>query len=139
MSENTITIVGNLTADPELRFTPSGDAVANFTIASTPRRFDRQANDWTDGDTMYLDASAWRDMAENVAETLVKGARVIVTGSLKVRYWEDKDGNRRTSYELDVTEVGASLRFDSYTRQPRAKQADTRQTDRQPATRRGRK
>ena len=139
MSENTITIVGNLTADPELRFTPSGDAVANFTIASTPRRFDRQANEWTDGDTMYLDASAWRGMAENVAETLVKGARAIVTGSLKVRYWDDKDGNRRTSYELDVTEVGASLRFDSYTRQQRAKQADTRQTDRQPATRRGRK
>ena len=139
MSENTITIVGNLTDDPELRFTPSGDAVANFTIASTPRRFDRQANEWTDGDTMYLDASAWRGMAENVAETLVKGARVIVTGSLKVRYWDDKDGNKRTRYELDVTEVGASLRFDSYTRQQRAKQADTRQTDRQPATRRGRK
>ena len=139
MSENTITIVGNLTDDPELRFTPSGDAVANFTVASTPRRFDRQANEWTDGDTMYLDASAWRGMAENVAETLVRGARVIVTGSLKVRYWEDKDGNKRTSYELDVTEVGASLRFDSYTRQQRAKQADTRQTDRQPATRRGRK
>ena len=139
MSENTITIVGNLTDDPELRFTPSGDAVANFTIASTPRRFDRQANEWTAGDPMYLDASAWRGMAENVAETLVKGARVIVTGSLKVRYWDDKDGNRRTSYELNVTEVGASLRFDSYTRQQRAKQADTRQTDRQPATRRGRK
>ena len=139
MSENTITIVGNLTDDPELRFTPSGDAVANFTIASTPRRFDRQANEWTDGDTMYLDASAWRGMAENVAETLVRGARVIVTGSLKVSYWDDKDGNKRTRYELDVTEVGASLRFDSYTRQQRAKQADTRQTDRQPATRRGRR
>ena len=139
MSENTITIVGQLTDDPELRFTPSGDAVANFTVASTPRRFDRQANEWTDGDTMYLDASAWRGMAENVAETLVRGARVIVTGSLKVSYWDDKDGNKRTRYKLDVTEVGASLRFDSYTRQQRAKQADTRQTDRQPATRRGRK
>lgn len=108
-----ITIIGNLTADPELRFTPSGAAVANFTIASTPRQFDRQSNEWKDGETLFLRCSVWREAAENVAETLQKGMRVICQGRLKSRSFDTKEGDRRTVTELDVEEVGPSLRFAS--------------------------
>src|SRR6188472_2626902 len=109
--ETTITIVGNLTADPELRFTPSGSAVANFTIASTPRTFDRQSNEWKDGETLFLRASVWREAAENVAESLTKGMRVIVNGRLKSRSYETKEGEKRTVIELEVDEIGPSLRY----------------------------
>ena len=109
--ETLITIVGNITNDPELRFTPSGAAVANFTVASTPRTFDRQANEWKDGETLFLRCSIWREAAENVAESLQRGMRVIVTGRLKSRSFETKEGERRTVIELDVDEVGPSLRY----------------------------
>jgi single-strand DNA-binding protein len=109
--ETTITIIGNLTNDPELRFTPSGAAVANFTVASTPRTFDRQANEWKDGETLFMRCSIWRDAAENVAESLQRGMRVVVTGRLKSRSYETKEGERRTVVELDVDEVGPSLRY----------------------------
>lgn len=109
--ETTITVVGNLTADPELRFTPSGVAVANFTVASTPRTFDRESNEWKDGETLFLNCSIWRQAAENVAETLTKGTRVIVNGRLKSRSYDDREGNRRTVFEIDVDEVGPSLRY----------------------------
>ena len=110
MTDTIITIVGNLTADPELRFTPSGAPVANFTIASTPRTFDRDANEWRDGEALFLRCSIWREYAENVTETLKKGMQVIAQGKLKQRSWE-KDGERRTSVELEVTEIGPALRF----------------------------
>jgi len=109
--ETTITVVGNLTNDPELRFTPSGSAVANFTIASTPRTFDRQSNEWKDGETLFLRASVWREAAENVAESLTKGMRVIVSGRLKSRSYETKEGEKRTVIELEVDEIGPSLRY----------------------------
>jgi single-strand DNA-binding protein len=109
--ETTITVVGNLTNDPELRFTPSGSAVANFTIASTPRTFDRQSNEWKDGETLFLRASVWREAAENVAESLTKGMRVIVNGRLKSRSYETKEGEKRTVIELEVDEIGPSLRY----------------------------
>ena len=108
-----ITIIGNLTAEPELRFTPSGAAVANFTIASTPRQFDRQSNEWKDGETLFMRCSVWREAAENVAETLQKGMRVIAQGRLKSRSFDTKEGDRRTVMELDVDEIGPSLRFAS--------------------------
>ncbi|MET0467205.1 MAG: single-stranded DNA-binding protein [Aeromicrobium sp.] len=108
--ETTITLVGNLTRDPELRFTPSGAAVADFTVASTARTFDRQTNEWKDGDTLFIRCSAWRQLAENVAGSLTKGTRVIVTGALKVREYERQDGGRGTSVEMTVDEVGPSLR-----------------------------
>ncbi|GGC79136.1 single-stranded DNA-binding protein [Tersicoccus solisilvae] len=111
--ETVITVVGNLTADPELRFTPSGSAVANFTIASTPRTFDRQANEWKDGETLFLRASVWREAAENVAETLTKGTRVVAQGRLKSRSYDTKEGERRTVIELEVDEIGPSLRYAS--------------------------
>ena len=111
--ETTITVIGNLTNDPELRFTPSGSAVANFTIASTPRTFDRQSNEWKDGETLFLRASVWREAAENVAESLTKGMRVIVNGRLKSRSYETKEGEKRTVIELEVDEIGPSLRFAS--------------------------
>jgi single-strand DNA-binding protein len=111
--ETTITVVGNLTNDPELRFTPSGSAVANFTVASTPRTFDRQSNEWKDGETLFLRASVWREAAENVAETLTKGTRVIVQGRLKSRSYETKEGEKRTVIELEVDEIGPSLRYAS--------------------------
>ena len=110
-NETIITIVGNLTAAPELRFTPNGAAVANFTVASTPRTFDRNTNEWKDGEAMFMRCSVWKEAAENVAESLDKGMRVIVQGRLKARSYDDKDGNRRTSWELDVDEVGPALRF----------------------------
>lgn len=109
--ETTITIVGNLTADPELRFTPRGDAVASFTVASTPRTFDRASGEWVDGDAMFLNCSIWRQAAENVAESLTKGMRVIVQGRLKSRTYETRDGNRRTVLEVEAEEVGPSLRY----------------------------
>lgn len=109
--ETVITVIGNLTADPELRFTPSGAAVANFTVASTPSAFDRQANEWRDGETLFMRCAVWREAAENVAETLTKGSRVIVTGFLKARSYETREGDRRTAMELEVTEIGPSLKF----------------------------
>ena len=111
--ETVITVVGNITADPELRFTANGAAVANFTVASTPRTFDRQSNEWKDGETLFLRCSAWREMAENVAETLSRGTRVIAEGRLRSRTFDTKEGERRTVFELDVDEVGPSLRYAS--------------------------
>ena len=109
--ETIITLVGNLTADPELRFTPSGAPVANFTVASTPRTFDRATSEWKDGDAMFINCSVWRQAAENVAESLTKGMRVIVQGRLKSRSYETREGERRTVFEIDVDEVGPSLRY----------------------------
>ncbi|HET7475068.1 MAG TPA: single-stranded DNA-binding protein [Dermatophilaceae bacterium] len=109
--DTVITIIGNLTGDPELRFTPSGAAVANFTVASTPRQFDRQANEWKDGETLFMRCSVWRDAAENVAESLQRGSRVLVSGRLKSRSYETKEGEKRTVVELEVDEVGPSLRY----------------------------
>jgi single-strand DNA-binding protein len=111
--ETTITVIGNLTNDPELRFTPSGSAVANFTVASTPRTFDRQSNEWKDGETLFLRVSIWREAAENVAETLTKGMRVIIQGRLKSRSYETKEGEKRTVIELEADEIGPSLQFAS--------------------------
>jgi single-strand DNA-binding protein len=109
--ETVITVVGNLTGDPELRFTPSGAAVANFTIASTPRNFDKNSNEWKDGDTLFLNCSIWRQAAENVAESLQKGMRVVAQGRLKQRSYETREGEKRTVVELDVEEVGPSLKY----------------------------
>ncbi len=109
-NDTTLTIVGNLTGDPELRFTQSGAAVANFTVASTPKFFDKQANEWKDGETLFVRCSLWREAAENVAESLTKGMRVIVTGRLVSKPWE-KDGEKRTSMELQVDEIGPSLKY----------------------------
>lgn len=106
-----ITVVGNLTADPELRFTPSGAAVANFTVASTPRQFDRQTNEWKDGEALFMRCNVWRQAAENVAESLTRGARVVVTGRLKQRSFETREGEKRTVVELEVDEIGPSLRY----------------------------
>ena len=111
--ETTITVVGNLTADPELRFTPAGAAVANFTVASTPRTFDRQSGEWKDGEALFMRCSLWREPAEHVAESLTRGSRVIVVGRLKQRSYETKEGEKRTVVELDVDEVGPSLRYAS--------------------------
>jgi single-strand DNA-binding protein len=108
--ETVITIVGNLVDDPELRFTPSGAAVAKFRVASTPRNFDRQTNEWKDGDSLFLTCSVWRQTAENAAESLQRGMRVIIQGRLKQRSYEDREGVKRTVYELDVDEVGPSLK-----------------------------
>ena len=109
--ETPITVIGNLTADPELRFTPSGAAVANFTVASTPRTFDRQTNEWKDGESLFLSCSVWRQAAENAAESLVRGSRVIVSGRLKARSYETREGEKRTVFEVDVDEVGPSLKY----------------------------
>ncbi|MEU9372366.1 single-stranded DNA-binding protein [Streptomyces sp. NPDC048255] len=108
--ETVITVVGNLVDDPELRFTPSGAAVAKFRVASTPRTFDRQTNEWKDGESLFLTCSVWRQAAENVAESLQRGMRVIVQGRLRQRSYEDREGVKRTVYELDVEEVGPSLK-----------------------------
>ncbi|MET9313077.1 single-stranded DNA-binding protein [Kribbella sp. NPDC003505] len=110
-NETTITIVGNLTDDPELRFTPSGAALARFSIASTPRRFDKAAGEYVDGDTLFLRATAWRQVAENVAESLQRGQRVIATGRLRQSNWETPDGDKRSSIDLEVDEIGPSLTF----------------------------
>ncbi len=109
--ETIITVVGNLTSDPELRYTQNGLAVANFTIASTPRTFDRQSNEFKDGEALFLRASVWRDFAEHVAGSLTKGSRVVATGRLKQRSYETKEGEKRTSIELEVDEIGPSLRY----------------------------
>ncbi|PRW61911.1 single-stranded DNA-binding protein [Actinopolyspora mortivallis] len=109
--ETVTTVVGNLTADPELRFTPSGAAVANFTVASTPRYYDRQAGEWKDGEALFLRCNIWRQAAENVAETLARGMRVVVQGRLRQRSFETKEGEKRTVIEMEVDEVGPSLRY----------------------------
>jgi single-strand DNA-binding protein len=109
--ETTITVVGNLTDDPELRFTPSGAAVAKFRIASTPRTLDRQSGEWKDGEPLFLACNIWRDAAEHVAESLQRGARVIVQGRLRQRSYETREGEKRTVYELEVDEIGPSLRY----------------------------
>jgi len=109
--DTVITVIGNLTADPELRFTPSGAAVANFTVASTPRMFDRQTNEWKDGEALFLRCNIWREAAENVAESLTRGARVIVSGRLKQRSFETREGEKRTVVELEVDEIGPSLKY----------------------------
>ena len=109
--ETVVTVVGNLTADPELRYTQNGAPVAGFTIASTPRSFDRQANEWKDGEALFLRSSIWREYAENVAASLTKGTRVIAQGRLKQRSYQDKDGNNRTVVEMEVDEIGPALRY----------------------------
>ena len=109
--ETTVTVIGNLTADPELRFTPSGAAVANFSVASTPRTLDRESGQWRDGDPMFLRCTVWRQHAENVAESLGRGARVVVHGRLRQRSYETKDGEKRSVFELDVDEIGPALRY----------------------------
>ncbi|HWD04540.1 MAG TPA: single-stranded DNA-binding protein [Amycolatopsis sp.] len=109
--DTVITVVGNLTSDPELRFTPSGAAVANFTVASTPRTLDRQTGEWKDGEALFLRCNIWRQAAENVAESLTRGARVVVQGRLKQRSFETKEGEKRTVVELEVDEIGPSLRY----------------------------
>src|SRR6188474_3629954 len=109
--ETVLTVVGNLTADPELRFTPSGAAVASFTVASTPRTFDRQSGEWKDGEALFLRCNVWRQVAENVAESLARGSRVLVTGRLRQRSFETKEGEKRTVVELEVDEIGPSLRY----------------------------
>ena len=109
--ETTITVVGNLTADPELRFTQSGAAVASFTVASTPRTFDRQSGEWKDGEALFLRCNVWRQVAENVAESLTRGSRVLVSGRLRQRSFETKEGEKRTVVELEVDEIGPSLRY----------------------------
>ena len=109
--ETIVTVVGNLTADPELRFTPSGAPVANFTVASTPRTFDKSRNEWVDGDALFMRCALWREAAENVAETLTKGMRVIVQGRLTQRAYETREGEKRTVVELQVDEIGPSLRY----------------------------
>ncbi|HEY1178467.1 MAG TPA: single-stranded DNA-binding protein [Phytomonospora sp.] len=111
VGETPITVVGNLVSDPELRFTPSGAAVANFRIASTPRTFDRQANEWKDGEGLFLTCNVWRQAAENVAESLQRGMRVIVQGTLKSRTYETREGEKRTVFEVEVEEVGPALKY----------------------------
>ncbi|WP_072690266.1 single-stranded DNA-binding protein [Rhodococcus marinonascens] len=109
--DTVITVIGNLTADPELRFTPAGAAVANFTVASTPRTFDRQTNEWKDGEALFLRCNIWREAAENVAESLTRGSRVIASGRLKQRSYETREGEKRTVVELEVDEIGPSLKY----------------------------
>jgi single-strand DNA-binding protein len=111
MTDTTLTIIGNLTADPDLRFTASGTPVANFTIASTPRTFDKAANEWKDGEALFMRCSLWKQAAENAAESLRKGTRVIATGRLKQRSYETREGEKRTVIELEIDEIGASLRY----------------------------
>ena len=125
--ETTITIIGNLTDDPELRYTPSGAAMVKFTVASTPRMMDRESQQWKDGDTLFLTCTGWRDIAEHIAESLSKGTRVIVQGRLRLSRWEDKEtGDKRSTYGLEVDEVGPSLKFAQakVTKTSRAKAAD---------------
>lgn len=115
MNETTLTITGNLAADPELRFTPSGAAVINFTVISTPRRFDRASNEWSDGEPISMRCNLWRQPAEHAAESLTRGSRVIVTGRLRSRQWETREGDKRISLELEVDDIGASLKFATVT------------------------
>lgn len=125
-----ITVVGNTTADPELRYTQNGIPVANFTVASTPRSFDKAKNEWVDGEAIFLRCSVWRDYAENVSTSVTKGMRVVVTGKLKIRSYQDKEGNNRTSTELEVDEVAPSLRY--ATALVQKVQRDSSQTRQQP-------
>ena len=111
MNETTVTLIGNLTADPELRFTSTGTAVANFTVATTPRTFDRQSGEWKDAEALFMRCTLWRQPAEHLAESLRRGDRVIVVGRLRQRSFETRDGDKRTVIECDTTEVGASLQF----------------------------
>lgn len=111
MNETTLTVTGNLTTDPELRFTASGDAVANFTVANTPRRFDKATGEWVDQEPVFLRCTLWRAPAEHLAESLTRGARVIVTGRLRSNTWETREGEKRTTLQLDVDDIGASLKF----------------------------
>lgn len=124
--ETTITVIGNLTAAPELRFTPGGHAVANFTVASTPRTFNRQSGEWEDGPALFMRCTLWRKAAENVAESLTKGSRVIVAGRLRQRTFETQEGDKRTIIELEVDEIGPSLRYvtPTTTRQARPENAE---------------
>jgi single-strand DNA-binding protein len=124
--ETTVTVIGNLTDDPELRFTPQGVALVKITVASTPRVFDRTKNEYRDGDPLFLTCTAWRDLAEHVAESLSKGARVVVTGRLRLSRWETDEGEKRSAYGLEVDEVGPSLRFATakVTKTTRTKAAD---------------
>lgn len=110
-NETKFTVIGNLTADPELRWTQNGLAVANFTVASTPRTYDKQSNEWKDGDPLFIRCSAWREMGEHIAESLIKGSRVVVVGLLKQKSYETKEGEKRTSIELDVEDIGSSLKY----------------------------
>ena len=122
MSDNSVTIVGNLTADPDIRFTQNGVSVANITVASTPRVFNKSKQEWEDGEALFLRGSIWRNAADNVANSLHKGVRVIVTGKLKQRSWEDeKTGGKRSAIEMDIEEIGASLRFTQVTIEGRSK------------------
>jgi single-strand DNA-binding protein len=111
MNDTTLTVVGNLTGDPELRFLPNGTGMAKFTVASTPRVFDRDKNEYRDGEPLFLTCTAWRDLAEHVTESLTKGTRVVVVGRLRLSRWETPEGEKRSAYGLDVDEVGPSLRF----------------------------
>jgi single-strand DNA-binding protein len=128
-NDTLITVVGNLTGDPEVRFTTSGTAVANFTVASTPRHFDKQRQEWVEDEALFLRCSVWREYAEHVAESLSRGTRVVVVGKLRQRGWEDKEGNKRTSYELDVDEVAPSLRWATAKVQKMQRQSQTGATD----------
>lgn len=110
-NEPTITVVGNITADPEIRIMPNGETVGNFTIANTPRRFDKDSNDWVNGDTMFLRTTVWGSVAENCAETLTKGMRVVATGTLRCENWVDNDGNNRVNWEMTADAVGPDMRF----------------------------
>ena len=110
-NETTLTIIGNLTDNPDYRFTPSGVALARFTVASTPRLFDQKTNQWRDGEPLFMSCSAWRDMAENIAESLSKGTRVVVTGKLRLSRWETPEGEKRQQHQLDVEDIGASLKY----------------------------
>jgi single-strand DNA-binding protein len=115
MNDTALTITGNLTTDPELRFTPGGTAVANFTVAATPRRFDKASGGWVDGEAIFMRCTVWRQAAENVAESLLRGARVVVTGRLRSTTYETRVGDKRTTLELDVEDIGASLKFATVT------------------------
>lgn len=130
MNETTLTIAGNLAADPELRFTPSGTAVANFTVASTPRRFDKASGGWKDGEAIFIRCTAWRQLAENLAESLTRGQAVIVTGRLESNSYETREGEKRTSLQLQVDEVGASLKFATV----KVSKADRKSADRGSST-----
>jgi single-strand DNA-binding protein len=130
--ETVITVVGNTTADVELRYTQSGVAVANVTIASTPRVFNKMSNEWEDGESLFLRATGWKELAEHMAATLHKGTRVIATGVLRQRSYEDKDGNKRTSIELDIEEIGPSLKY-ATAQVTRVQQSGTQQRNQQAA------
>lgn len=138
--ETVITVVGNLTADPEVRYTQEGTTVANFTVASTPRTFDKQTNDWKDGEALFLRCSAWRELGSNVAGSFTKGSRVIVVGKLRQRSYTTKEGEQRTSWELEIDEIGPSIRYgtshftkaersDGYASQPRTQTAPRAEQD----------